>query len=249
MRAVEGRSDVTVVADESAEGGPHGRAPKTDGRKRRWQEHKIARREELVDGTLEAIRVRGSHAGMDEIAAEIGVSKTVLYRYFADKSDLTKATTMRYVETVLAPRIYDAITTVGDDFALIRSTVAAYVQTVEADPEIYRYIMGNGAGAEQNAIAESEQMFAGIVATVIGERARDWKMDSGGAVPWGYSIVGGVQLATHWWITNKQMSAEDLIDYLTMMVWSAIEGIVRIGGSPARFKAEEHIVPVAEFNS
>lgn len=45
---------------------------------------------------------------MDEIASEIGVSKTVLYRYFADKSDLTNATMARYVETTLAPpRIYE----------------------------------------------------------------------------------------------------------------------------------------------
>jgi AcrR family transcriptional regulator len=241
--------------DRSAESTGRGRskastpARKTDGRKRRWHEHKIARREELVDGTLEAIRKRGSNAGMDEIAAEIGVSKTVLYRYFTDKSDLTKATTMRYVETVLAPRIYEAISIVGDEYALVRSTIAAYVRTVSDDPEVYRYIMGNGAGAEQTAIAESEQLFAGIVSTVIGERARDWQMDSGGAVPWAYAIVGGVQLATHWWITNKSMSAENLIDYLTMMTWSSIEGIVRAGGQPARFAEQPHVLPIGEHEA
>ena len=64
-------------------------ALKTDGRKKRWHRHKVERRNELVDGTLEAIRRRGSNVSMDEIAAEIGVSKTVLYRYFVDKNDLT----------------------------------------------------------------------------------------------------------------------------------------------------------------
>ena len=29
---------------------------KTDGRKRRWHQHKVERRNELIDGTLEAIR-------------------------------------------------------------------------------------------------------------------------------------------------------------------------------------------------
>ena len=53
-------------------------AVKTDGRKRRWHQHKVERRNELVDGTLEAIRRIGSNVSMDEIAAEIGVSKTVL---------------------------------------------------------------------------------------------------------------------------------------------------------------------------
>lgn len=234
-----------MTVDPVIDGNPV-RGPKTDGRKRRWEEHKIARREELVDGTLEAIRNRGSNAGMDEIAAEIGVSKTVLYRYFTDKSDLTKATTLRFVETVLAPRIYEAISMVGDEYTLVRSSIAAYVQTVESDPEVYRYIMGNGAGADTTALAESEQLFAGIVATVIGERARGWGMDSGGSVPWAYSIVGGVQLATHWWIENRSMSAEDLIDYLTMMLWSAISGIAAVGGSPARFKAQDLVIPTTD---
>ena len=94
---------------------------KQDGRKRRWHEHKIARREELVDGTINAIRTRGHEIGMDEIAAEIGVSKTVLYRYFTDKSDLTTATMLRYVETVLAPRIYAAVAEDLDEYELTRA--------------------------------------------------------------------------------------------------------------------------------
>ena len=68
---------------------------KTDGRKRRWHQHKVERRNELVDGTIDAIRRLGRYLSMDEIAAEIGVSKTVLYRYFVDKNDLTTAVMMR----------------------------------------------------------------------------------------------------------------------------------------------------------
>jgi AcrR family transcriptional regulator len=216
---------------------------KPDGRKRRWREHKIARREELVDGTLAAIRARGNNVGMDEIAAEIGVSKTVLYRYFADKNDLVNATMLRYVETILAPRIYAAIGAGGGEYELTRSAITAYVDTVATDPAIYLFVMSNSAGANQTVIADSERMFAEVVATVLGERTRQLEMDSGGSIPWAYSIVGGVQLATHWWISHKSMSAEDLIDYLLMMVWSALEGITRVGGSPAKFKAQHHELP------
>ncbi len=237
---------VQLSTDAAADGEQRAKAEKPDGRKRRWREHKIARREELVDGTIAAIRARGNNIGMDDIAAEIGVSKTVLYRYFADKNDLTNATMMRYVETILAPRIYAAIGEQLDEYGLTRSTVAAYVETVAADPEIYLYVMSNSAGPNHDVVAQSERMIAGLVATVIGERARTMGMDSGGAVPWAYGIVGGVQLATHGWISNKSMSAEDLIDYLTMMTWSAIEGIARCGGSPARFRSQPHPMPTGE---
>ena len=76
---------------------------KTDGRKRRWHQHKVERRNELIDGTIEAIRRRGRFVSMDEIASEIGVSKTVLYRYFVDKNDLTTAVMMRFAQITLIP--------------------------------------------------------------------------------------------------------------------------------------------------
>src|SRR5580698_11180333 len=84
---------------------------KTDGRKRRWHQHKVERRNELIDGTIEAIRRRGQYVSMDEIAGEIGVSKTVLYRYFVDKNDLTTAVRMRFAQITLIPSRASALST------------------------------------------------------------------------------------------------------------------------------------------
>ncbi|TSD99520.1 TetR/AcrR family transcriptional regulator [Skermania sp. ID1734] len=221
---------------------------KQDGRKKRWREHKIARREELVDGAIAAIRARGSNAGMDEIASEIGVSKTVLYRYFTDKGDLTMAIMSRYVDTVIAPRIYNAIAEQRTEYELTRSTIAAYVEVVGTDPNVYIYVM-NHAGSNNAVVADSERMFAELVAVVLRSRASEFGLASEGAEPWAYSIVGAVQLATHWWISNRSMSSEDLINYLTMMVWSAIEGIGRVGGSAERFNEQPHAFPVVADDS
>ena len=93
---------------------------KTDGRKRRWHRHKVERRTELVDGTLDAIRRRGRDVSMDEIATDIGVSKTVLYRYFVDKNDLTTAVMMRFAQTTLMPNLAAALSTDLDGFDLTR---------------------------------------------------------------------------------------------------------------------------------
>ncbi|EOM76680.1 TetR/AcrR family transcriptional regulator [Rhodococcus rhodnii] len=216
---------------------------KSDGRKRRWREHKIARREELVDGTISAIRLHGRDIGMDEIASEIGVSKTVLYRYFSDKSDLMNATMMRYVQTTLAPRVYAAVSSDMSEFELTEATIKAYVETVASDPEIYLYVMSNGQGADTSVVADSERMIAEVLASVLGEKLRALDMDSGGSVPWAYGVVGSVQLATHWWISNRSMSTEDLIAYLTMMLWGGISGIAEMKGSPTRFRAADHSFP------
>ncbi|NKS83000.1 TetR family transcriptional regulator [Rhodococcus hoagii] len=227
-------ADLQTTEDSRPETG------KPDGRKRRWREHKIARREELVDGTIAAIRARGRYIGMDDIASEIGVSKTVLYRYFTDKNDLTSATMMRYVETILAPRMYAVIGEDLDEYDLTRVAISAYVETVAADPDVYLYVMANSAGPNRDVVADSERMIAELLATVLGERLRNMGMDSGGSVPWAYGVVGAVQLATHWWISNKSMSTDDLIDYLVMMTWGGISGIAASSGSPARFKSVPH---------
>ena len=214
-----------------------------DGRKKRWHQHKIDRREELVDGTLAAIRVRGGDAGMDEIATEIGVSKTVLYRYFSDKSDLTRATMERFVETTLMPRIYEAISDDLDEYELVRNTLAAYVHTVDADTDVYRFIMGNGSSTDKSTLADFEKRFADLVTAVLRDKADDRRVSTEGVELYGYVLVGGVQLATDWWISNRTMTADRMLDHLTMMAWSAIEGMVLADGSPEKFNSSAHQLP------
>lgn len=218
-------------------------AVKTDGRKRRWHQHKVDRRGELVDGTLEAIRHRGSNVSMDEIAAEIGVSKTVLYRYFVDKNDLTTAVMMRFAQTTLIPNMAAALSSNLDGFALTREIIRVYVDTVAAEPEIYPFVMANSSASKSKAVADSEQIIARMLGVMLRRRMASVGMDTSGAQPWAFMIVGGVQLATHSWMSNPRMSADDLIDYLTMLSWSALRGIVEVGGSLEKFNAMTHPSP------
>ncbi len=218
-------------------------AVKTDGRKRRWHQHKVDRRNELVDGTLEAIRRRGSNVSMDEIAAEIGVSKTVLYRYFVDKNDLTTAVMMRFAQTTLIPNMAAALSSDLDGYDLTREIIRVYVQTVAAEPEPYRFVMANNSASKSKAVADSEQIIARMLGVMLRRRMLAVGMDAGGAEPWAYHIVGGVQLATHSWMSHPRMSADELIDYLTMLSWSALCGIVEVGGSLERFRQSPHPPP------
>jgi AcrR family transcriptional regulator len=216
---------------------------KTDGRKRRWHQHKVDRRNELVDGTLDAIRQRGSNVSMDEIAAEIGVSKTVLYRYFVDKNDLTTAVMMRFAQTTLIPNMAAALTANLDGYDLTREIIRVYVDTVAAEPEIYPFVMANSSASKSKAVAESEQIIARMLGVMLRRRMSSVGMDTSGANPWAFMIVGGVQLATHSWMSNPRMTADDLIDYLTMLSWNALRGIVEVGGSLEVFNSAPHPSP------
>jgi AcrR family transcriptional regulator len=217
---------------------------KTDGRKRRWHQHKVERRTELVDGTLEAIRHRGRDVSMDEIAAEIGVSKTVLYRYFVDKNDLTTAVMMRFAQTTLIPNMVAALSAHLDGFDLTREIIRVYVDTVANEPEIYPFVMANSSAGRSKVVADSERIIAGMLAVMLRRRIQEAGMDTHGVEPWAYMIVGGVQLATHSWMSHRRISADELIDYLTMLSWSALIGIVEVGGSLEKFNGQPHPSPV-----
>ena len=220
---------------------------KTDGRKRRWHQHKVERRTELVDGALDAIRRLGrdvSHdVSMDEIAAEIGVSKTVLYRYFVDKNDLTTAVMMRFTQTTLIPNMAAALSSDLDGFALTREIIRVYVETVAAEPEPYRFVMANSSASKNKVVADSERIIARMLAVVLRRRMKVAGMDTRGVEPWAYLIVGGVQLATHSWMSNPRMASNELIDYLTMLCWNALCGIVEVGGSLDAFNSQTHPAP------
>lgn len=216
---------------------------KTDGRKRRWHQHKVERRNELVDGTIVAIRNLGRFLSMDEIAAEIGVSKTVLYRYFVDKNDLTTAVMMRFAQTTLIPNMAAALSSNLDGYELTREVIRVYVETVANEPEPYRFVMANSSASKSKVIADSERIIARMIAVMLRRRMVEAGMDTGGVEPWAYLIVGGVQLATHSWMSDPRMSADELIDYLTMLSWSALCGIVEAGGSLQKFRDQPHPSP------
>jgi AcrR family transcriptional regulator len=221
---------------------------KADGRKRRWHQHKVDRRNELVDGTLEAVRLRGSNVSMDEIAAEIGVSKTVLYRYFVDKNDLTTAVMMRFAQTTLIPNMASALSSNLDGFELTREIIRVYVDTVAAEPEIYPFVFANSSASKSKAIADSEQIIARMLAVVLRRRMAHAGMETRGVDAFAFHTVGGVQLATHSWMSNPRTTAPELIDYLTMLSWSALRGVVEVGGSLQVFNSQSHPSPAVPRN-
>lgn len=214
---------------------------KVDGRSHRWRDHRITRRRELLDCTVAAIRRHGHGIGLDEIASANGVSKTVLYKHFTDKKGLADAVMARYVETALVPRIHDAISGDLDEYHLARAVIAAYVHTVATDSEIYIYVHSNNAIAgDHDIVTEAERSIAQLMGAVITERFRAQGISTAGTAVIAFAVIGAVRSAAHQWIFDHTMSADDLVDHLTMIVWGGIAGIARAEGSPAKFAALPH---------
>ena len=77
---------------------------------------------------------------MDDIAAEAGTSKTVIYRHFEDRAGLYRAVVERVDERVVGDvvaALKRSSATGTDPRELISSTVGAYLGLVESDTDLY----------------------------------------------------------------------------------------------------------------
>ena len=63
---------------------------------------------------------------------------------------------------------------------------------------------------------------ANLVTQSIGEQLRALGLDAGAAEPWGYAIVGAVHLAGDWWLEHTAMTREQVVEYLTRLVWDGM---------------------------
>ena len=202
-----------------------------DGRSSRWDEHRLARRQELVDATLRAIREHGAGVGMDEVAATARTSKTVFYRHFTDRAGLYTAVAERVDATI----IRDLTRAAGDPApggarAVIRGVIAAYLRLVEEDPEVYRFIVNApivppGERPQGDVAAGMTDRIAAHVADLVAGG-----MGGAGAPRlWGVALVGMVRATADAWLAAGGAaggpSSDALADDLTALVWDGLSSL------------------------
>jgi AcrR family transcriptional regulator len=179
----------------------------TDGRDTRWAGHREARRRALVEDTLRAIRRHGAGVGMDEIAAQAGTSKTVIYRHFGGRSGLYAAV-VASVHDIIHHGLETALvlTDPEDLSVLARDLSDAYLSLVERDPEIYRFVLAppTDAGTSIDPYGGLPELIGDHVSRAIAAHLQRGGQDPSCAPTWGHGVVGFIRAAADQW-----MAAED----------------------------------------
>jgi AcrR family transcriptional regulator len=202
-----------------------------DGRRDRWNAHRQERRQEFVQAALRVVASEGPDLPMESVAAEAGVTKPVLYRYFSDKAALVAALG-EASSALLLDRLMPAIQSASPPLERIREAVGAYFGVIDEYPNLYwllaRWPGDGGTGAGQ--VQRDRDFIATTLTSILGDYLRVFGLDSGGAEPWAYGITGLVQSSGEWWLRRRSMSRVHVVDYVTQLIWAALSGVLRDAG-------------------
>ena len=203
-------------------------APRRDRRDSRWDEHRRARREQLVEATLTAVGKHGAGVGMEEIAAAAGTSKTVVYRHFADRAELYVAVCSR-VASQLLPKLREAIESSSKPREMVAAAIDTYLAFLEADPELYRFVVHQHVldRPASDPLDSLSDLVGQQAAAVISVALQQEGHDPVAAAPWGHGVVGLVRSAADWWLkAERPMLRSELTAHLTDLAWAGLSGVV-----------------------
>ena len=184
-------------------------APPADGRSTRWAGHRTSRREELVRAARRAVQHGGPDLSMDELAAAIGTSKSILYRYFTDKTGLQTAVGEEVLGRMRVA-LEEAAATAGGPRERISAMVAVYLEMVDRAPHVYTFVTrtetASSAGALRGFVAEvADLVVDSLLPALRGEEPGDGPDDETLAVAhlWAAGVVGLVRGAAERWIASR----------------------------------------------
>jgi AcrR family transcriptional regulator len=169
---------------------------------------------------------------MEDIAAEAGISKPVLYRHFADKAQLYLAVAERATQLLMASLV-PHLNLDGTPNQRIRAMVDAYLAEIERYPRLYQFLVNRtftDRPLDFDPLMTNETLIATRLARLLGDRMRAYGLDSGSAEPWAFALVGAVHTAGAWWLQRQTMSRAALTEYLSRIIWYSVDGVLRAGG-------------------
>ena len=108
-----------------------------DGRAVRWKRHNDDRRKRIVDAAIGLIEVEGVNISLQSIGEAAGLSRSVVYRHFADRRELDLAIQADILEGLWA-ELLPAMELTGSLRQIVSRTVGAYVTWALQHPLLHQ---------------------------------------------------------------------------------------------------------------
>ncbi|MBM4486544.1 TetR family transcriptional regulator [Rhodococcus hoagii] len=206
----------------------------TDGRATRWDDHKMQRRERILEAALEAVEGGGTDIGVQQIAERAQVPRSVVYRIFADRGDLDEQIRLRIIE-VMMTELGPVLTPHGTVREAIELAVETYLRWIIAHPRLHAFL-GKGAPSRKTvgsrAVTGTKTaigvQLGALLAGILDRRG----VTSTLAEPMAFALVGLVDATVNRWLSQPEnpVPSADLARFLETSIWSVLDANLRALG-------------------
>jgi AcrR family transcriptional regulator len=217
---------------------------------KRWK----AQREALLQAAQRAIHRLGPHASMEDIAAEAGITKPIIYRHFGDRRGLAVALRNQAFEFILgsggqssaearraARERVAALYPVVDDAAALQRVLLSFgtgfLMFVEYNRNLYRFLRGEGVldrmwdhGGEAGDEPVSASVARSLQA-IYGARG----VDDATALTWARGLRGMITGIVDWSVESAgydRFALERQLDALTRAVLAGLDRTLPVSARP-----------------
>ena len=210
-------------------------APRGDGRRQRWSEHNEQRRRDILAAAIAEAEANepGTHVHVQQIAERAGVTRTVVYRHFADRAELDRAVQAAIVDE-LSAELLPTVSLQGTIPEIVERIVARYVSWAVAHPALHRLAEQDTgldvAGPLHQGIERIAQQAADLITAAVDAVGLQPTDDERAAIdPLVFGLVGAVFSAVRRWLSKPQRepAAPVLVALVTQSVWHILNGHAR----------------------
>ena len=163
---------------------------------------------------------------MDQLASEAGITKPILYSHFGDRAGLAEALAERTSDMLISTlsESLERSAQLGNPREVVRSSLDAFCTFIEKEPSIYRFLVRSALDTPNPISSRLVRGIAEEITSLLNQGFRAAHADASLAEPWGLAIVGMGFVGAEWWLEHQDMTKDELVDYLTQLVWGGLAG-------------------------
>src|SRR5690242_5054987 len=190
-------------------------------------------REDRMEQTLEVAHVLFAARGfaavtMDDIAAEVGVTKPLLYNYFGNKERLYVACMERAGDALFAA-IEETVRPSSNPGDLLNDGLRAFFAFLDADRAAWAVLFDETlpqSGVVANRVADYRgrllELVAGSLLAQLPSRRRDAASTEVEALS--TALMGAAEALARWWLRTEAVSAQEAAELLISTIEPGLRG-------------------------